>query len=55
MCIAYGACADAKAKYPDRITYIVDENGRIAYAEKVTDIAAHVEGAVTQLCSARTP
>jgi peroxiredoxin Q/BCP len=35
--IAYGACADAKAGYASRISYLIDEQGKIkaAYA-KVT-------------------
>ncbi len=51
MGLAWGACASADARYPDRITCIVDEAGRIAWAEKVTDIAAHVQDAMTRLCA----
>ncbi|MGQ0552936.1 MAG: peroxiredoxin [Planctomycetota bacterium] len=50
MSMAYGACADASAKYPDRITYIIDKDGVIEYAEKVTDIAAHVDAATARMC-----
>jgi len=28
--LAYGACADAKARYASRISFLIDENGRIA-------------------------
>ena len=28
--IAYGACADAKAGYANRISYLIDEQGKIA-------------------------
>jgi len=49
MGLAYRACADAKAKYPDRITYIIDADGRIDYAEKVTDIEAHIHAAIAHL------
>ena len=48
MSVAYGAAKDPHAKYPDRITYIV-EGGRIVYAKKVTDIEQHVEEAVAEL------
>jgi peroxiredoxin Q/BCP len=51
MCVAYGACADTSAKYAERITYVIDANGRIETAEKVKDIASHVDSAVNQACS----
>ena len=50
MGMAYGACKDSTAKYADRITYVIDADGKIEHAEKVKDIAAHVESAVNQLC-----
>jgi thioredoxin-dependent peroxiredoxin len=50
MSLAYHACADRDAKYPDRITYLIDAQGRIESAERVTDIAAHVESATARLC-----
>ena len=50
MCVAYGACADSNAKYAERITYIIDANGKIEHAEKVSDIAAHVDDAVGRIC-----
>ena len=49
MGIAYRACKDASAKYPDRITYIIDADGRIDYAEKVGDIEAHIHAAIAHL------
>ena len=48
MSIAYGAATDASAKYPARISYIVDD-GKISWATEVTDIDKHVEEAVTRL------
>jgi peroxiredoxin Q/BCP len=30
--LAYGACTDAKAGYATRISYLIDEQGRIAAA-----------------------
>jgi peroxiredoxin Q/BCP len=51
MCVAYGACADNNAKHAERITYIIDANGKIEHAEKVSDIAAHVDDAVGRVCS----
>ncbi len=50
MGLAYGACTSRKAWFPERITYVIDKDGRIEYAEKVTDIARHVEQATAQLC-----
>ncbi len=49
MGIAYRACKDGSAKYPDRITYIIDADGRIDYAEKVSDIEAHIHAAIAHL------
>jgi peroxiredoxin Q/BCP len=49
MGLAYGAASAADAKYPERITYIIDADGRIDYAEKVTDIEAHVHAAIAHL------
>lgn len=28
--LAYGACSDQKARYPERISFLIDEQGRIA-------------------------
>jgi peroxiredoxin Q/BCP len=30
IALAYGACADAKAQYADRISFLIDENGKVA-------------------------
>lgn len=30
--LAYGACSDAKARYASRISYLIDEDGKIAKA-----------------------
>ena len=49
MSIAYGAAADASAKYPDRVTYVLAADGTVESAEKVTDIPAHVDAAVAKL------
>jgi len=51
MGLAYRACASAKAWYPDRVTYVVDANGKIEYAERVKDIPAHVDAATARLCN----
>jgi peroxiredoxin Q/BCP len=34
VAIAYGACSDARAKYPDRVSFLIDERGMI---ERVYD------------------
>jgi peroxiredoxin Q/BCP len=49
MSIAYGAAADTSAKYPDRVTYVLAADGTVESAEKVTDIAAHIDAAVAKL------
>jgi peroxiredoxin len=49
MGLAYGACKDKSAGYPDRITYVIDAEGVIEWAAKVSDIDAHVEEAVKRL------
>jgi peroxiredoxin Q/BCP len=48
--LAYGACASRKAWFPERITYVIGADGRVEWAEKVTDIARHVEEATGRLC-----
>jgi peroxiredoxin Q/BCP len=30
VALAYGACDDAKAKWPKRVSFLIDEQGRIA-------------------------
>lgn len=50
--LAYGAAKDADAGYPDRITYLIDAEGRIEWAVAVKDIGAHVDEAVQRLAGA---
>jgi len=47
--LAWGACADGQAKYPDRVTYVIAADGTVESAETVTDIAAHVDAAIARL------
>jgi len=49
MSMAYGAAASAKDEYPERITYVIDADGDIEWAEKVGDIEAHVHAAIAHL------
>jgi len=51
MSIAYGA-AGKFSLFPDRVTYLIDADGRIEHAEKVRDIAAHVDAVVARLTKA---
>ncbi len=39
--IAYGAFTDAKAEYPNRISYLIDEQGKIAAAEPKVSPGEH--------------
>ena len=41
--IAYGACAEPMAKHAKRISYVIDENGRIAHALAKVDPATHTD------------
>ena len=42
--MAYGAAADASAKYPRRISYLIGADGRIERAVDVGgDIVGHIE------------
>ncbi len=50
--LAYGACTSADARHPERITYVIDKDGVIEWAEKVTDIEAHVHAAIAHLSDA---
>lgn len=52
MGVAYRAARDAGAEHPERVTYIIDADGRIEHAEKVKDIEAHVDAAVARLMDA---
>ncbi len=49
MSLAFGACADEGAQHPDRVTVVMAADGTIEYAEKVTDIEAHVDAAIARL------
>lgn len=39
--LAYQACSDASAKYPDRITYVIDEQGVIEKAYGKVNVQSH--------------
>ena len=41
VCLAYGACAFAKAYYANRITYIIDEEGLIQKVYTHVDSNTH--------------
>lgn len=49
MSKAYGAAKGRASLFPDRITYVIDEHGKIEWAEKVADIDAHVPAAIAHL------
>lgn len=52
LSMAYGAASGKVALYPDRITYVIDKDGVIEWAEKVGDIDAHVHAALAHLTDA---
>lgn len=39
--LAYGACADAKAGYANRISYLIDEQGKIKVAYPKVNPSEH--------------
>ena len=39
--LAYGACADAAAKWPSRVSFLIDENGKIARVYDKVDARNH--------------
>jgi len=41
--MTYGACDAADAKYPARITYIIDENGLVTHALPKVDPKSHTD------------
>ena len=49
MCIAYGACADAKTKYPARITFVVGPTGLIEQAHGKVDAKNHPQSILESL------
>ncbi|RKY19478.1 MAG: hypothetical protein DRQ55_10565 [Planctomycetota bacterium] len=49
MSMAYGAAKGRASLFPSRITYIIDAQGKIEWAEQVAGIDAHVEAAVARL------
>ncbi len=49
MSLAFGACADEDSKHPERVTVVLAADGTVEYAEKVTDIDAHIDAALAHL------
>jgi len=41
VALAYGACRDAKAKWPNRVSFLIDEQGQIARAYDRVDPRDH--------------
>jgi len=41
IALAYGACSDAKAQHADRISFLIDEEGKIACAYDAVDPRDH--------------
>ena len=49
--MAYGACADAKAGYANRISYLIDEQGRILRVYPQVDPRIHAAEVLADLLS----
>jgi len=50
--LAYGACSDVKAGYPMRITYLIDEQGKIAVVYPKVNPADHASQVLADAASA---
>jgi peroxiredoxin Q/BCP len=50
--LAYGACSDTKAPYPMRISYLIDEQGKIAAVYPKVNAAEHASQVLADLASA---
>jgi peroxiredoxin Q/BCP len=49
MALAYGACDDAKARYPDRVSVLIDESGRVARVYDQVDPRDHAARVLADL------
>jgi thioredoxin-dependent peroxiredoxin len=49
LAFAYGACEDRKARYPDRISVLIDESGRIARVYDQVDPRDHAARVLADL------
>lgn len=49
VALAYGACTDPKAAYADRISYLIDEQGRIARTYPQVDPRIHAAEVLADL------
>lgn len=47
--MAYHACTDKTAKYPDRITYVIDEQGVILHAYAKVAVQSHSDDVLADL------
>ena len=47
--LAYGACSDAKAGYANRISYLIDEQGKIARVYPKVNPGEHPKQVLTDL------
>jgi peroxiredoxin Q/BCP len=50
--LAYGACSDVKAGYPMRISYLIDEQGKIAVVYPKVNPADHARQVLADAASA---
>jgi peroxiredoxin Q/BCP len=49
LALAYGACADSKARYPDRISVLIDELGSVARVYESVDPRDHAARVLADL------
>lgn len=47
--LAYGACSDRSARYPDRITYLIDEEGRVSRVWPKVSVQSHADDVLRAL------
>ena len=49
MALSYGACQDPKARYPERISVLIDEHGRVMRIYDSVDPRNHAAGVLADL------
>jgi peroxiredoxin Q/BCP len=49
LALAYGACPDPKARYPERISVLIDEDGRVARIYEQVDPRDHAARVLVDL------
>ena len=54
LSLAYGACDDPKAQYPERVSVLIDEQGRVARLYQSVDPRDHAARVLADLIDSQT-